>query len=211
MLSIKGYLLILIASFLLNGCTFIKYFQSSHDNDYAAWSDRPAANSWTPISENSVKLVSLYSQSPNDIQMFCPNYSALKEKGKTRFWVGLISVMARYESNFEPSTAYKEDFKDASNNPVISRGLLQLSIESANQRRYNCLIPSAKHLHDPVVNIECSFKILAALVSKDQVIAYSTTGNKGGARYWAVLRNTGHALEGIKDFTNSLPFCAVQT
>ena len=87
---------------MLNGCTFIKYFQSSHDNDYAAWSDRPVANSWTPISENSVKLVGLYSQSPNDIQMFCPNYSALKEKGiGTNYGAQCLPFQHFYQKKYE--------------------------------------------------------------------------------------------------------------
>ena len=50
----------------------------------------------------------------------------------------LMVEMARYESGFKPEATYKENFKDSQGRFIISRGLYQLSVESANQKAYGC-------------------------------------------------------------------------
>lgn len=113
-----------------------------------------------------------------------------------------ISIMAKFESSFKPETSYKESFKDAKGNYVISRGLLQLSIESANQKAYSCGIKTADELHNPKININCAVKIAAYWINKDQVFF---GGDKLGiGRYWSVGRKSSGSnakiLKYLSDF-----------
>lgn len=97
-----------------------------------------------------------------------------------------ISIMAKYESSFKPETSYTEGFNDAKGAKVISRGLLQLSQESSNQKAYGCNITDAKQLHDPKTNLECSVKIAVKWINQDGIFF---GGDKLGlGRYWSVGR-----------------------
>lgn len=181
--------------------------------DYAAWAGSNQDGSWTRLAERAVTAAALPGLLPADIDFFCPRYPALAKQERQKFWVGLLSAMAKPESNFQPQRYYREKFVDRRGEPVISRGLLQISIESANQKRYSCAIPYPAKLHDPATNLHCGAKILALWVSTDGVIAHNETlpsRNKvhlGGGRYWSVLRsNKGH-LPQIAAFTRQLPFC----
>ncbi len=181
--------------------------------DYAAWADSNKDGSWTRLAERAVSAAALPRLTPTDIGFFCPRYPALANHERQKFWVGLLSAMAKPESNFQPQRYYREKFVDRRGEPVISRGLLQISIESANQKRYSCAIPYPAKLHDPATNLHCGAKILALWVSTDGVIAHSTkvapttSTPQGGGRYWSVLRsNKGH-LPQIAAFTRQLPFC----
>lgn len=110
----------------------------------------------------------------------------------------LISKMAQYESSFKPDTTYKEGFNDAKGRPVISRGLLQLSIESANQSAYACGIKEAQELHDPEVNLKCAAKIVAYWAKKDGVLIGQP--KKGCARYWSVCRESSGSYKKIMSY-----------
>lgn len=187
----------------------IASFSSVASIDYAAWSDYNSDGSWTRATETAVSQSGLVKTVPADIREFCPRYQQLSTKERRKFWVGLLSAMAKPESGFKPEITYQERFKDGKGKRVISRGLLQISIESANQKRYDCDIPHAGLLHDPIINLSCGVKILAKWVKEDGVIASKTTSgtHKGGGRYWSTLRQqTGH-LESIRNFTRDLAIC----
>ena len=125
---------------------------------------------------------------PQDVLSFCPNYDELNGNQKKWFWITLISVMTRYESSFKPETAFQEAFNDAQGNPIISRGFLQISIESG--RGYDCDLPVAEVLHQPRTNLRCGVRIMRRWVDRDGVISRRVNGRwRGGARYWAVLRS----------------------
>lgn len=177
--------------------------------DYAAWSTTNRDGSWTKAAENAVAKSMLPRQVPGDIQYFCPKYPALSQQQRRKFWVGLLSAMAKPESNFQPHRYYTEKFVDAKGRRVVSRGLLQISIESANQQRYDCDIPQATLLHDPKVNLSCGVKILSKWVKTDGVIAKSKNAKSyvGGSRYWSTLRAKHGHLAKIAEFTRTLPFC----
>lgn len=151
-------------------------------------------DAWTLIALESLDKYGqgLLKSTPKDATKFCANYSTMN---KAQFWASLLSAMSKYESNYKPNTQYKEAFKDAKGNYVISRGLLQISQESANG--YKCGITKAEMLHDVRTNLECGVRILNRWVTNDSVI----TGNNGrwigGARYWSVLRKD-NTLNGIK-------------
>lgn len=124
------------------------------------------------------------------------NTSALRSDVKTpcktltpkKCLIQLISIMAKFESSFKPETQFKESFNDSKNKPVISRGLLQLSIESANQKAYGCNIKKAEELHNPKTNLECAVKIVVFQANKSGTLM---DGNRGGASaYWSVARKS---------------------
>lgn len=120
---------------------------------------------------------------PKDAETF--GYKAKTIAEKKAFYLMLISSMARCESSFKPETSYKESFNDSKGKPVISRGLLQISIESG--RGYNKSLKKAEELHDPKINLETGVMILNRWIPKD---GYIGTNKKGGGRYWSVLRET---------------------
>ena len=137
---------------------------------------------------------------PKDIKDFCGNYPS-SEDGRKRFWVYLVSAMAERESGHDPKNSYKESFKDAKGRYVVSRGLLQISIESANA--YGCGFKDEQELHDPKRNLECSVKILSRWVIRDGRIAGKESGWRGGARYWSVLRSSSSSYGKITGWTKA--------
>jgi hypothetical protein len=185
--------------------------QANASLDYAAWAKSNLDGSWTRSAESAVANSPLVQLVPKDIVYFCPAYPKLHTLERRKFWVGLLSAMAKPESNFKPQRFYQENFKDRKGKPVISRGLLQISIESANQERYSCDIAYPAKLHDPTINLACGVKILAKWVKTDGVIAKHSEPRvyKGGSRYWSTLRPQKGHLRLIADFTRSLPFCGV--
>ncbi len=182
------------------------------DADYAAWAEVDIDGSWTLAAESAVRSTSLNNQLPVDIDQYCPQYLFLDSATRTRFWAGLLSVMAKFESDLDPQTEFNENLRDSAGNHVVSRGLLQLSIESAHQDRYGCAIPSERELHDPVVNISCAARILSTWVEADGVVA-NGRGRRasGGARYWSVLRSSNENFPKIGVLTRRFSFCGAQS
>ena len=76
--------------------------------DYALWKTVNKDGNWTLAAENAVKATTLVKLAPKDIQTFCPAYLSLDADQRTRFWVGLLSAMAKPESGFKPETKYVE-------------------------------------------------------------------------------------------------------
>lgn len=114
-----------------------------------------------------------------------------------------ISIMAKYESSFKTGEQFTESFNDSKGNPVISRGLLQLSFESSNQKAYSCGLKTPEELHDPKINLSCAAKIVNYWLNKDHV--FFGEPKLGLGRYWSVGRNTSKSnikiktyLEGVK-------------
>lgn len=180
--------------------------------DYAAWAKANKDGSWTAATEKAVRESELSNSLPTDIEKFCPQYKTLDSADRIKFWVGLLSIVARPESNFNPNATYTENFPDSKGNMVISRGLLQISIESANQKKYSCGIKAAEDLHEPSINLTCGVKILNAWITRDNVIAtYLKEKPRGGGRYWSTLRekpnkDRNHLPELVK-FTRSMKVC----
>ncbi|UOF01544.1 hypothetical protein [Bdellovibrio reynosensis] len=143
---------------------------------------------------------------PADYATFCPKYKDLSYKERKEFWTYLISQMVRYESNFKTGTSYKEDFSDSTGANVMSRGLLQISIESGNA--YGCNFKSSKDIHDPYQNLSCGIRILDRWVERDGRIAGKVSGKwRGGARYWSVLRSTSGSISKIVTATKKINLC----
>jgi Transglycosylase SLT domain len=173
----------------------------------ADWDQVPQGTAWTALLETALeeKGADLLAAEPSDVAEFCPGFAALASKGRQAFYVGLISRMARFESNFNPNTNFTESFPDSQGRPVVSRGLLQLSIESANAYP-GCTLENPEQLHDPATNLDCGVVILNRLVSRDQAIGRRVDGRwRGGAAYWSVLRPPRRAE--VSAFTADLEVC----
>jgi hypothetical protein len=148
----------------------------------------------------------LLTAAPRDVEAYCPSYDDLNQEQRRAYWVYLLSRLARFESSHDPSVSYEENFNDAQGNRVISRGLLQLSKESANG--YGCGIGDATELHDPETNIRCGVRILNRWVAeRDGVIAARINGQwRGAARYWSPFRDDSKR-EQIASATAAQPYC----
>ena len=155
------------------------------------WGGKPEGRAWTKIVADAIVANDdeLIAATPSDMSVYCPGYATKNTEAKREFWAMLFSALARYESNYDPATSFTESFKDSAGKFVVSRGLLQISKESANG--YGCGINDENVLHDPAVNLACAVKIGQRWVSKDGRISKLTTSGKwrGMARYWSPFRS----------------------
>lgn len=144
---------------------------------------------------------------PADANLFCPKYSRLSYSERKQYWAYMLSSMVRFESNFNTNSSYEEGFNDSKGQPVISRGLLQISIESGNA--YGCGFKTSKDLHDPYQNLSCGIRILNRWVGRDGRIAGKVSSQwRGGARYWSVLREGDKtSYKSIVSWSQNLSFC----
>lgn len=97
-----------------------------------------------------------------------------------QFWMMLFSRLSYWESNHKPECTYTEKFKDNDGKNVVSRGLLQVSIESANH--YGCGIKNAQELHDPGINLRVGVTIANYWVKRKGLV-------DGMAMYWSPFRD----------------------
>jgi hypothetical protein len=173
------------------------------------WSQLPEGNKWTYFTQRAIAKYGqgLLNSTPRDVAEYCPRYPELSRSQRGDFWVHFIAKLAYFESSYNPQTSYVELFYDNNGNPVVSRGLLQISKESANGANYRCGIKDEKELHDPKTNLECGVRILNKWVTNDGVIV-AKEGDKwrGVARYWGVLRD-GVKRAKITESLVSLPMC----
>lgn len=155
---------------------------------------------------------------PKDYESFCPTWPRLRKAERVQALTGLLAAMSKRESNINRKVSYTEKFKDGSGRRVVSRGLLQLSIESSNGSRYRCGIKKSEDLHEEHINLRCGVRILNYWVSKDGVFS-GKSGSKylGGGRYWSVMRDKkktgsvgsrGSSIDYIKKITSSLNVCS---
>lgn len=144
---------------------------------------------------------------PADYATFCPSYNKFTTTQRKEFYTFLISAMTKYESGFDPTQKYQEGFNDSNGNPVISRGLLQISIESANS--YGCGFSDAQQLHDPYLNLNCGIRILNRWIGQRdfRLAGKINDGWKGGARYWSVLRTASGSYSSIVSLTKNTSLC----
>jgi len=143
---------------------------------------------------------------PQDSNLFCPKYDKLSEGQRKQYWAYILSMMVKFESGFNTNAKLTEKFTDYQGRKVISRGLLQISIESSHS--YDCGMRSFQDLHDPYKNLTCGIRILNRWVKHDRRIAGKVSKSwRGGARYWAVLRSIGSPYKSILKASQKLSFC----
>ena len=168
----------------------------------AVWDSKPKAKEWTDavVSALEAQGSDMLKAKPKDESKWCPGLGAMSEAKKKQFYVYLISAMAERESGFNPDLRYTESFKDSKGKLVVSRGMLQLSIESGNA--YGCGFKTTADLHDAGKNLSCGVRILNRWIGRDQYIG---SAKLGGARYWSVLRDTSGSQAKIK--AKTLAYC----
>jgi len=185
------------------------YTPSEPQRLQVAWSHLIDGNKWTYFTQRAIGKygAELLNSTPRDIAGYCPKYSILNRTQRGDFWVHLISKLAYFESSYNPETSYREMFFDNNGNNIVSRGLLQISKESANGANYRCGISDERELHDPKTNLECGVRILNKWIKTDGAIV-SKEGSKwrGAARYWSPFRNQIKSRE-IANYTSSLGLC----
>lgn len=213
-LKVFGCVALLFTSFLVGCSEVTSLFESPSDAGTLStaiplWEEeRPEGKEWTShvLKELDLLGTDLITVMPLDYGIWCPKYQSISYHERKAFWAYLLSEMARFESGFDPSTSYTESFTDSSGQPVVSRGLLQLSIESAND--YGCGFQTSADVHDPKQNLSCGIRILNRWMKNDQRIGSKVSGSwKGGARYWSVLRSTSSAYAKIIADTTVLSIC----
>lgn len=163
---------------------------------------------WTRLAELQVKENLSKFEKAKDVSKYCSKYSKLSEKDRILVWLTLAVEVARYESDFEPTSKMQEA------DDSISQGLFQLTYGD----RFCPKKKSDADLNDPGVNIACAIKLMSHLIEQDEVVAsggyvkYGAPAAKGAARYWAVLRckdsKSKHHLDQIMAATNALSFCS---
>jgi hypothetical protein len=204
----------LAASLLLAGCATTTSTSTTGGSVAAppsapmAWDVRVEGRQWTAVTQAAIDRLApqILDILPADIDAFCPGYRTAGPAGRRLFYTALLSELARYESNFEPSTRMQESFSDSRGQRVISRGLLQLSQESANG--YGCAITVPDQLYDPTTNIECAVRILGRWVERDQLIAgFSGGAWRGASRYWSPLRDRNKLVD-LQAALIAKPYCA---
>ena len=179
-------------------------------SDYAAWS-KAKANSkgeWTAVTESAVEGSQLPDSNPSDVAEFCAGYGNLRREDRVKFWVALMSKVAEFESDFKPHDRFTEPFLDGQGHPVISRGLLALSLGDQQDPAHGCKFRTPSELEEPDTNLRCGVSILSRLVVKDNLITDTSSGYKGGAKYWSVLRRKEKFAQ-ISGFTGSQDWCKV--
>ncbi len=178
----------------------------------AQWDSKPEGRQWTKQTHEAVEQygANLISTVPKDADLYCKSYKDLNPTDRRSFWVSLISSLAEYESNYDPDVTFDETTVDPkmltrAGKPIISRGLLQISKESANG--YGCGIKEARQLHDAKTNISCGVRIFDRWVSRDGVISGRVNGKwRGAARYFSPFRSATK-LAHMQAKAKEQPFC----
>lgn len=114
-----------------------------------------------------------------DWERLCPGYSKASDKQKVALWTLLIASIAKYESNFDPSTRFKEP-------PplnVYSEGLLQLSYGDETRYKNVPLDSEKQNIMIPEVNLRTGVIIFARQLERRRSIFTDRHF------YWSVLTN----------------------
>lgn len=142
---------------------------------------------------------------PKDVEEFCPNYVALDSTARRKFYIMLLSALAKFESNYKPTTTYTEKFPDAKGNRVVSAGIFQLSVESGNG--YYCNLKKTADLFDPETNFNCAARIMNKWIVTDKIIGGFVDGRwRGMARYWSPFRSA-ERKKAMQARTKTLAIC----
>jgi hypothetical protein len=146
----------------------------------------------------------LIRSTPRDATDFCAAWPWLGRHDREQVWITLISAIAKYESDFNPSASFKEP-------PPLeedSIGLMQLSLSDAKD--FHCGFKTEHEIEDPRRNLDCAVRILDHPLPRGGLIGGRLeTDRAGAAFYWAVLNDNGHpdSRAFIVAQTNALPFC----
>ncbi len=205
--SWKAWVLVPLTTVLLTGCR-IEPNMVRPEVIAARWeAGRPESRTWSIALYDSLDRLGagLLTTPPAAIAAFCPAYPRQTRTERKTFWVSLFSALSHFESGHDPTRRYRENFRDSTGKFVVSRGLLQISLESGNA--YGCGFATAQAIHEPLPNLRCGVRILNRWIGRDRVIAAKRQGRwRGAARYWSPFRRAS-ARRQIAAWTSALPMC----
>ncbi|WII72068.1 murein L,D-transpeptidase catalytic domain family protein [Bdellovibrio sp. 22V] len=184
-----------------------------------AWetSSKPERKNW---SQYLMKLVledwNSLLKGTSDITSFCPTYYSLNNNERANVWAQLFVGMARYESNYNPTSRMHETTMGTdyvTKKPVYSEGLLQLSYQDIggysfckfdwSKDKYLSSTDPKKTILDPYINLHCGVGIMAKQIARKGAIKV------GSGAYWAVLKtsSSSNKISSITSMVKSLPIC----
>lgn len=154
---------------------------------------KPERAEWTRITLEAVEKHYKDLDSAQDMGQFCPNYYKLDREQRINVWAELFSLVAFYESGWNPHADYTENTLGTdkiTGQTVVSSGLLQLSygdtlwakwcpFDWEGDKRIKTFQTS---IHSPKNNLQCGIGIMAHQIRKHKKI----TIDKGV--YWSTLR-----------------------
>ncbi len=129
---------------------------------------------------------------PADIGTWCPGYERNPRHLRAAFWVGTVSALARYESNFNPQ---------AQGGGGAWQGLLQIS--PATARHYGCDATTPAELRDGEANLQCAIRIMSRTVTRDGVVS---AGDEGIAADWGPMSNPD-LREQMRQWVSQQSYC----
>jgi hypothetical protein len=202
----KTFFTVLVCTIALVGCGQIKmskaglrevqlFANAQQPLPAMRWDHLPQAAAWTTsvLAEIRKNDAALASRVPADIQNWCPKYETASMSERRAFWAGLLSAIAKYESNMNAN---------ASGGRGRYIGLMQISPKSA--ANYGCTAVTQQSLKDANANLQCAVKIIAVSVGKDGEVA--GTGKKGVGRDWMPLRNSKKRAA-MMEYTATQEYC----
>lgn len=163
------------------------------------WDNRGDAESWTRATMAAVKAAGLPEVLPEDIATWCPAYARGDEDRRAAFWVGVLSALARYESNHDPR---------AVGGGGLYYGLLQILPSTA--RQYGCSARTGEDLRDAEANLQCAVLISAENVIRDEAVARDDGRNAGLARDWGPMTIESRRAE-MAEWTRAQEYCELPT
>lgn len=174
----------------------------------------PERKPWTEALIRELSLNKQALEKATDVKAICPKYFTLSSEKQLKALGELFVATTYHESAFKPSVLYRECNKTKcqyssgcqyhgeygycmkgghklDGGIVISRGLMQLSLESA--KGYGCQVSTPDELHNPEKNLTCGVKIMVKQVDRTGLFLASSN-------YWAVLKPTSswNKIEDIK-------------
>ncbi len=161
------------------------------------WERESAGALWTQAALSAMRTLGkpLTATVPADIDQWCPAYRVAPRDQRAKFWVGLISALARHESTWK-ETAVGGGGKWF--------GLMQ--ILPATARGYGCRARSANGLMDGSDNLSCAIRIMAVTVPRDGVIATRKGRWRGIAADWGPMTNRAKRSD-ISRYTRAQKYC----
>ncbi len=163
----------------------------------ARWEYRADGALWTRVALAAVQGhgAALIETVPKDIAEWCPAYPENPPELRAEFWVGLLSTVSRYESNWKPRAI-------GGGNRWF--GLMQIAPSTAEYRE--CRVESGAALLNPLDNLNCAIRIMAVTVPRDQAISVKDTRWRGVAADWGPVR-TDWMRADMQRYTKRQTYC----
>jgi hypothetical protein len=160
----------------------------------ARWDDKAQGEDWSVAAMRAIESAprDLTDLVPADIGTWCPGYENNPPQLRAAFWVGTVSALARYESNFNPQ---------AQGGGGAWQGLLQIS--PATARHYGCDATTPAELRDGEANLQCAIRIMSRTVTRDGVVS---AGDEGIAADWGPMSDNDLEPQ-IRQWVSQQSYC----